>query len=275
VAEELERQVEGASEAPEAEAAAQEGAAEVSTEGWAGEAAGEPSAPTAETADRKVNLDEFEEFRRWKSKVDSRLAEREAELARLAAERQRLAQELADARQQLTAAQMAQLDALDPEDQVAVLRQQLEQFQQQQRRAQELAAQEAYYQAKAAQLLKDAGLTGKEEGLDWGDIDPMLGRPVANAENYARLATSVARLAMSRGEELTRKQREEAQREARKAQSEALRQAGVTKVPTVTGTSTSNLRAEYERERAALKGTGDYRALIRLRKKYAEKGLEV
>ncbi|MGD2144987.1 MAG: hypothetical protein PVF54_10960 [Anaerolineae bacterium] len=200
----------------------------------------------------QINLDDLPQFRQWKSTMDRKLATERKE-------RERLQQELEENRSMVD--ELSLRDA-DPDERVAYYRNKMTQLEEEQRLQAERQQRIAEAGEKADALLEKLGLTRQTPGLDWGG-DPL-------GDGFERLALSAVDVA-SRNRSMGKQEVEAKVREAKQA---AVKQTGAAVVSTAKEGSGPSLRAEYEKARAKLKGTGDIRALINLKDEFREKGLE-
>jgi chromosome segregation ATPase len=190
----------------------------------------------------KVDLTESAEFRSWQAARDRREAQLQGQVTAGQQQMQEMQQRLAE----------LQLANADPEEVVAFYQQQLANVQAE--RAQVQQAQ------TLRQEVEDAA--GRLLGASW--------------EGYAKLAESVAKIEALKASEAVKMTSAEVSQAAQAAKTQALEQAGVTKVSTATGAAVpKDLKAEYDAAKAALVGTGDVGALTRLKTEYRKKGLEV
>jgi len=233
-------------------------------EGAVGGAAGEPVQPTAEAqqpiAEQKkpVDLTQSDEFRRWQAARDRREAQLQAQLA----ETQRQMQEM---QRQIETARLA--DA-EPEQVAQYYQQQMEQMRTAQEQEAIRAQERAAIMQQATELLADLQLSADTPGLEWSE-EP-------SWDGLARLARSAAKIKTLQAEALTKEQRTVVDQATQAARTEALTEAGVTKVNTATGTAAPrDLRAEFEAEKAKLRHSGDVGAYARLKSKYRKQGLDV
>lgn len=213
--------------------------------------------PTAPVIAEKVDLTKSEEFRRWQAASDRRTTQ--------------LKSQLTDATQQMQAMQRQmeeyQLADADPTEAAKYYQEQLSREREEYKHAHELSIQEQTIIDKAMQLLSEHGMTKDTPGLDWSD------RP--SWEGYAALASSVAVIERQRGSKQAEAKKAELAEVAQVAKTEALEQAGVTKVSTATGATPPNLRNEYEAEIADAKARGNRAAISATRAKYRKKGLAI
>lgn len=204
---------------------------------------------TEQAAEQKpVNLDELPEFRNWKSKMDRRVAQERQE-------RERLQQQLEEQQERL---QELQLRDAPPEEQVQILQNQLAQTREEQRMREQQRQKAAQLRQEAVEVLDTLGLSADTPGLDWS------GGP--SEEGLLRLVKSAAQIAAQKDD--TSKQQVEA--EVRKAKQEALKETGAADVSTATGSGGPSRRAQYEKKLKELRGSRNMRALIALRKEYAD-----
>ena len=233
----------------------------------AGQATGEGAVagqqPTAETPQpiapaEKVDLSKSEEFRRYQAARDRR----EEQLRQQMAETQRQMQEM-----QRQMAQ-AQLKDADPEQVAQYYQSEIGRLQAETRQREAAMSERERCVTKAQELLQELGIDPSTPGLDWGD-EP-------SAEGLVRLATSAAKVKALQAQVLTQQQQSVVADATQAAKTEALTQAGVTKVSTAMGTAgPRDLRAEFEAEKAKLRHTGDVGAYARLKSKYRKQGLDV
>lgn len=233
----------------------------------AGQATGEGAVagqePTAETAkpiapEPKVDLSQSEEFRKYQAARDRR----EEQLRQQMAETQRQMQEM-----QRQMAQ-AQLKDADPEQVAQYYQSEIERLQADTRQREAAMSERERCVAKAQELLDELGIDPSTPGLDWGD-EP-------SSEGLVRLATSAAKVKALQAQVVQQQQQSVVTEATQAAKTEALTQAGVTKVSTATGTAgPRDLRAEFEAEKAKLRHTGDVGAYARLKSQYRKQGLDV
>ena len=207
---------------------------------------------------KPVDLTQMEEFRRWQAARDRR----EAQLQQQLDEGQRQAQELKRQVEQL------QLADADPEQVATYYQQQLAKMQEEQAQRATMAQQRQTFVTEAGRLLEELGLASDTPGLEWSE-EP-------SAEGLARLAASAAKIKALQVQQIANESQAVTDQAAQAAKVEALNAAGVTKVNTATGVAApKDLQAEYDAEKAKLRGTGDVGALTRLKTKYRKEGLEV
>lgn len=235
-----------------------EGAGEEPTVALEGAVSVAPVAPEEKSSIAKSrDLTESVEFRRWQAASDRRTTQ--------------LKSQLTDATQQMRAMQRQmeeyQLADADPTEAAKYYQEQLSREREEYKQAHELSIQEQAIIDKAMQLLSEHGMTKDTPGLDWSD------RP--SWEGYAALASSVAALERRRGSKQAEAKKAELAKVAQVAKTEALEQAGVTKVSTATGATPPNLRNEYEAEIATAKARGNRAAISATRAKYRKKGLAI
>lgn len=232
--------------------------AEIEREAGAVEGAqeGKPEA-AAETEDRSteqhVNLDEFEDFRKFKSMTDKRIAEERSR-------REQVEQQLGQLQQQL---EEAALKDAPPEEQVTYLKGKMARLQQERARDQYVQQQRQKVNQEAIRLLSDLGIRQDHPELDWSG-DPL-------QDGMARLAASAARIAA--GQAKVSKKTVEAK--VREAKQEAVKETGAADVSTATEGAGPSLQAQYQKDLAELRGSRDYRAYVELKRRYREKGLPV
>ncbi len=225
--------------------------------GEGGEGATAPAAP-AIAEEKKVDLSKLEEFRSWQAARDRREAQLQTQLQ----DQGRQVEEM-----QREVARLRLVDA-DPDEVSAYYQQQMAQMQEAQRVQAAQVAQREELKTRAVALLEDVGLEPDTPGLDWA-AEP-------SEDGLVRLAVSAARIKALQLQELAKGQGAVLLDTAQAAKVQALTAAGVAQVSTATGAAIpTDLKAEYEAAKAALVGTGDVGALVRLRTTYRQKGLEV
>ena len=216
--------------------------------------AGQPQPPAAP----QVDLTQSEEFRRWQAARDRREAQLQAHLV----ESQRRIDEMQQHVEQL------RLRDADPEQVAAYYQEQMQRLQQERQQAQQQAQLRGQVEDAASRLLHEHGLDVNTPGLDWSGG--------ATWEGYAKLAESVANMERLRAQQQSEQTRTVATAAAQQAKTEALEQAGVTRVNTATGTAApKDLRADFEQEAQKLRGSGDVAGYAALKRKYRGLGLEV
>ena len=224
-----------------------------------------PEAQATASATGKVNLDELEEFRKFKSQADRRVAE----ATRRAQEAAKRAEEL---EAKVTAAQRAADEAAlakaDPDERAAYWQNKARQMQTDMQRQMQEAAQKEALRQKGMAFLESVGLEPGTPGLDFGGPEP-------SQENLMTLMESATRLLSARATELEKSKQAELAKATRQAERAALDNAGVTRVGAGTGPAATDLMAQFLREKQALLGTGDMRAYNALKKKYRKDGLDV
>lgn len=218
-----------------------------------GQAEGVSQADERATERQPVNLDDLPEFRQWKSTMDRKLAEETRE-------RERLKKELEEHRKKVD--ELSLKDA-PPEERERYYRNRVTQLEEEQKLQADRQAKMAAANQRAIDFLSTLGLTPETPGLDWGG-DPL-------ADGFERLALSAAKLASS----TTRSSQEQVEAKTREAKQEALKESGVPRVSTATSEGASDLERAYQKELGALRGSGNFRAFVELKKKYREKGLQV
>lgn len=181
--------------------------------------AGQPTAAgtPAIAEEKKVDLTQLPEFRSWQAARDRR----EAQLQRQLDDGQRQAGEM---QRQLAELQLANAD---PEEVAVYYQEQAAQLQADQERQAAVAAEQREILTQAEELLKDLGLAADTPGLEWSD------KPTW--DGLATLAKSAARVVALQNKVLVSEQGAVTAEAAQAAKTQALRQAGVTKVSTATG----------------------------------------
>ena len=212
-------------------------------------AEGEPEEP------QPIDLTQLDEFKKYQSSFDAQKdqwrREREAMEARMAELERRSAE--------------AFLKDADPEEAVAYYQGELTKVQQQmaqQRRQQELVA-DVYTQ------LQDMGITQDEINmLDWPDE--------ISERGALQVIKSAAKLQMQRLSHTKEEVEKEAKAMAREERQKAIKETGAARTSADGGPSSKpSLAAEYAREYAKLKGTNDVLAVVELKNKYRQLGLDV
>lgn len=237
--------------------------------------AGQPTAPapgtaepetlaTAPVAKPKVNLDELPEFRTWKSQADRRVAEAAREADRVKQEKAQLEVRLRELEEQSA---RARLQGADPEDVVKF-------YEQRERDMHAAYERDLRERQEAEEVVRDGldylasvGLSKDTPGLEWSE------KP--NREGLVKLIASAGRVLAAKAQAAEATKVIETQQAVQVARAEVAEETGAAKVSTGTGGSSPALLAEYEAKRSALRGTGDYDALFRLKKAYREKGLDI
>lgn len=209
----------------------------------------------------RVNLDELPEFRQWKSNRDREAAELQRQLK----EQQARLQELEAAAQQ--AEELRLLQDAEPDQIVAYYQGQLAKTRQQAAQQAQQAAQHQEIVTRANATLTALGLDPLTPGLDW------TGGPTL--QGYAQLLESAVGLLTQQQRQTSQTVQEKAEKAAREARQAAIAETGATKVSTTTGSAPAGLRDQYERDVAALRGTGDGAGLLALKRAYRKKGLDV
>lgn len=220
-----------------------------------------PQAPATAKPPR-VNLDEIEDFRRWKRDYDqkhvalSRQAEAEKQ-ARLNAEKRMQEMEAQTAR--------ARLANADPEDiakfyesEIARTRQTYEQ------QLQEMTQAEAAKQ-EALAFLQEVELAPETPGLDWSGGPTQAG--------IATLKTSAAKVLALQVKQAKATTATETQRAAQEARVATIQETGAAQVSTAAGGASPGLRAEFEAEVAKLRHSGRTAEFLAVKQKYRERGL--
>jgi hypothetical protein len=187
--------------------------------------AGGQGAPAAAEAQppapvERVDLTQFEDFRRWQSERDRREAQ--------------LRQELQARDQQMTEMQRTlnemRLRDADPEEVAAYYQSELERVQAESQSQAAAMQERAEIVRQGQELLTDLGLSPDTPGLEWSS-EP-------SWDGLARLATSAARVLRLQGQAVGGLAAADAQAAAHQARVEALREAGVTRTTTASGAAT-------------------------------------
>lgn len=224
----------------------------------------EPETQPVPVKPEKVNLDDLEEFRMWKSEADRRVAQAARQAEQERQQREAYEQQMTDLKRQLD--QLRLRDA-EPDEVAAYYEQQLAAVQAEQQRQQEQARQAQIMSDRAMRFLEGVGLTVDTPGLDWSGG--------ATPEGLIALMESATGLVALRAQQMTKQQKADAEKAARTAEHKALQDAGVTKVNTATGGAPPTLQRQYEEDMAALRGTGNLDALLEVKDKYRRQGLKV
>lgn len=194
--------------APEGGATTQPQGVGAQTEPTAGGA--QPQAPA------RINLDDLPEFRSWKSATDRRLSEAQKRAQEAEARAAEMASRLED----------LELRELPPQEVAARYKTRLaeERAKQEQAREQQERAQALITEATAT--LTKLGLDPQTPGLEWGDGP--------SPENLARLYASAAQIVAEQNRQAAAQQAEQTEEQLREARTDALNQAGVTRVSVAT-----------------------------------------
>lgn len=209
---------------------------------------------TPQATELPVNLDEDPRFRKHKSKMDHKLAEKDQQI-------QSLQQRIDDL--QSRADELALRDAT-PDEREQYLRNQLTQLREEQR-IQALRQQKMAQANQAARdLLALHGFDESTPGINF-EVDP------TTLEGWQAFSLSVAQVANQRTEQT----HEQVEAQVREAQQKALKETGAAKVSTATGGTSGDdaLWGEYHKEIAALRGSGNLAKWAQVRAQYREKGL--
>ena len=239
--------------------AAGDGAGSVNAEG----VAATPDAQTTASA-TKVNLDDFEEFKKFKSQSDRRYAEAERRAQEAAKRADALAVQVAEAQRR---ADEAQLSNADPDQRAAYWQNKARRQQEEMEQQLQGVARAAAYQQRATTFLDSVGLSPDTPGLDWGSGP--------SQDGYEKLTESASKLLAQRATTLEQTRQAELAKAARQAELSALKQTGVTQVGMSTGGASTDLRSAFLAEKAKIDNTGDQRGWVQLQKKYRELGLDV
>lgn len=181
-----------------------------------------PAATSPGTASKPINLFELEEFRQWQSQSDQRLAQERAA-------RQQTEQRLATLEQQQQQRELEQLDSLDAEEQVKVLKRRMSQ---QNRAAEEQRVSQQYAQ-QAYEMLTTAGLTWQDPRIQHvvplGPTAQMVQQLSVALVQIAKQEVEAAKLAAQvQAQRLTEAAKTQTQIETTRARQEAIAEAGVT-----------------------------------------------
>ena len=220
--------------------------------------------PEQEPVKEKVNLDDMEEFRRWKSEADRRIAQATGQAEQERRQRELYQSQMTNLQRQLDE---ARLQDAEPSEVAAYYQQQLTAIQAEQQRQEEERARTQKMSDRALRFLEKLGLPPETPGLDWTGG--------ATEDGLIALVESASELVALRGQQMTKQQKTDAETAARAAEQKALKDAGVTKVSTVTGGAAPTLQRQYEEELAALRGSGNLDAMLNLKDAYRRKGLKV
>jgi len=216
----------------------------------------EPTGPA--TAERRVDLTELDDFRKWQAVRDRREAQ--------------LQQQLEASQQQIEGLQRqmdeARLANADPEEVAAYYQQQVQQLQEGQRRQAQAAQERDQIIGHVYSKLEEMGLKADTPGLEWPEEISWRGA--------ADVLASAAKIKAVQAQVAASETRATVDQATQAAKAEALNAAGVTKVSTSPGQAASkDLRAEFEAEKAKLRHSGDVGAYARLKSKYRKLGLDV
>jgi len=220
-----------------------------------GEGAGQETGQASEQP-AQINLDEDPRFRKHKSVMDQKLAERDRQIDQLQAQLEEL---------QGRADELALRDAT-PEEREKYLQNKITQLQEERKLEAQQRERMTKANAKAVELLAKHGLTMDTPGINF-NVDP------TTYEGWQEFSLSVADV-VSRRSQMTQ---EQVEAEVREAKQKAIKETGALKVSTATGTGSTDdaLWAAYRKELEPLRGTGDFGAWAAVRKKYRAKGLPI
>lgn len=213
---------------------------------------------------RRINLDESEDFRRWKSQYDAKHKElaRQAEAekyARLKTQERLQELERQSARAQLANADPEQVAAFYEAEQKRIIEHYEGQHQQQEKQQQ--IVQRAY------EFLERVGLDRQTPGLVWPEN--------VDEAGLSQLQESAAMILALRAQTAQAATATEAQKAAQQARVETIQETGAAHVSTVTGGSSPGLMEEYKKRRDELKHSGRISEAIALKREFREKGLEI
>jgi hypothetical protein len=199
----------------------------------------------------RVVLDQLPDFRRYQGERDRREAQLQREL-------QAREQQLRDLEGRIAAIEGERLDQLDPAEQVAALKRQMEA-----QRAKQVQ------EAEQMQITQQAFAIVQAAGLDWNDprlteakaVGPTMQGVMAISQAVAKALADDARAARDAAEQAKVTAEERAKTQVQKAEVQALNNAGVTATsPAVSVVAPSNPReqaiAQFRAKRRAFIGRG-------------------
>jgi hypothetical protein len=204
-----------------------------------------------------IDLTELPQFRDWQSQQDRQLAEARRQSQELQAQMQQTMRQLEAERDEV------RLLNADPNQQAAFYKTKLSQERAAMQQREQQQALTSAVNAKAFQMVADAGLDPKDPNLDWTGG--------ATYQGLAMLAESVTRAQRLKMD----KDKTEAAQMAKKKAKRAVKATGAAKPNLATGSGKKSLMQEYRAELDKLRGSGKLYEFQKLQRKYKAKGLEV